>query len=73
MQLVKNANKVAAGLNNRGRKLSAASRQLLKTKVGDGFTTLKSKVPGLRVFATKNKIKMSARAMGYGSYLIIRK
>lgn len=72
MQVIKNANKVAAELNTRGAKPSAAVKQLFKTQIGDGFTTSKKKVQGLRVAAAKNKMKISARAMGYGSYLIVR-
>lgn len=72
MKIIKNASQLMDQIENRGRSYSVQGKTLLKLKPGEGFTTVKRKVQGLRVLAYNNGFTISAKATGNGSYLICR-
>ncbi len=72
MKIINNASELIDQVENRGRSYSVQGKTLLKLKPGQGFTTVKRKVPGLRILAYNNGFRISAKATGNGSYLICR-
>ncbi len=71
-KIIKNAAEIMSQIGNGGRKHSEQSKKLLKLNVGEGFSTLSKKVPGLRALAFKKGIRISAKSVGNGAYLICR-
>jgi hypothetical protein len=71
-KIIKNAAEIMSQIGGSGRKHSEQSKKLLKLNVGEGFSTLKKKVPGLRALAFKKGINISAKSVGNGAYLVCR-
>lgn len=72
MKIIKNASEILSQVSNGGRPHSAQGKALLKLQVGEGFSTTKKKANSLRVLASTSGIKISAKSIGNGAYLVCR-
>ena len=72
MKIIKNASEILSQMTRAGRPHSSQSKTLLKLQVGEGFSTTKKKALSLRGVAHREGIKISAKSVGNGAYLVCR-